>query len=90
MSNPSPLVSFPDLGGLTDRQMLNLLLYELVEAKAEIRALTSLVLQMENGKIPVSFEAHGKTIDEYQDDAIRNTAESAKAIAQPPTRPDQN
>lgn len=83
----SPFVEFPDFKDLTDRQLLSLALYEIIELKAEVRALTDLVL---SDKTSVSSEQFDKIVDSAQDAAIRETVEHARQIAKGSQRPGTN
>lgn len=79
--NAAPLVDFPDFARMTDQQRQLLVLYEIAELKAELRALSGLLLQVHDKK-PENFN---KVVDQCQDQAIREMIEHATALMRKPT-----
>lgn len=80
------MIEFPDVSGLTEQQFRLLLLYELVELRAELRAASSLLLRQTGA----GSEEFGKQIDLAQDHVIAEIAEHVKIFSKPSSRPPLN
>ena len=85
---PNPYSEFPDFADLNDRKLTLLLLYQITELRAELRAVTSVTLST-SGK-DVSSEEFGKFADQAQDDVLREIVEHAKYLSGPGQRPPLN
>ena len=88
MKQPNPFLEWPDMDRLSDRQLLKLCLFEIIELKAELRAASSLLLQAH--KSVCSSEQFGSFVDKAQDAAIAEMIEHAKIVSQQGQRPDTN
>jgi hypothetical protein len=85
---PNSFTEFPDFASLKDRQLTLLLLYEISEARAEIRALTSVFLSTV-GK-DVSSEKLNEIANRIQDDVIGEMIKHAEGLLKPAQRPPLN
>lgn len=84
---PKPFVEFYD-PKMTDRQLTLLLLYEVMELKAEIRAVSNVLLTAH--KTSVSTETFSKMTDVAQDAAIQELWEHARQIIHGHQKPPLN
>ena len=82
----TPFLEFPDFANMTDRQLALLTLYEIAELKAELRAATSLLLQVHDKK-PEKFNP---IVDRCQQDVINAMVEHARPLMKPPPIPPLN
>jgi hypothetical protein len=85
MSESFSKFGFPNLN---DEQFKSLLLYETVQLKSEIRALSSLILKF--GKIDVSDEKLKSLFDMCHDAALVEMESTIRQIRQAPKDPDKN
>ena len=73
---------------LTDRQLLLVLLYEIAELKAEVRAISSVLLTAH--KTAVSSEQFGNMIDAAQDGALDEIWQHVRQIVSGEQKPPLN
>ena len=74
---PKPFIEFYD-PKINDRQLMLLLLYEVVELKSEVRALSNVLLTAH--KSLVSSDQFGTMTDSAQDSALNEVWQHAQAI----------
>lgn len=91
MKSPNPFIEFPDMANMTDRQLVMLCLFEIIELKAELRALSGLNLGLRKAlDKPVSSEQFDTLVNTAQDGAIAEMIQHAKALMQSPQQPEKN
>ena len=87
MSQPvSPFSEFPDFPNLTDRQLAQLSLYQMLEIRASLNVISTLLVA--HNKVPP--ERFDKLYSDAHRIALEDIAKQAKDIAAGPHHPDQN
>lgn len=85
---PNAFLAFSEFPQMTDRQVAMLCLFKLTELQAEVRAVSSLLLQ--DSKIADATAKFDKLVDKAHEAALVDLIEHARQMLQPPQRPDTN
>lgn len=84
----APFVEFPAMENMSDRQLLTLLLYELIEAKAELRAVAHLIVELD--ETDASWERFDRLVNTVQAEITEEMKAHAQQLMRPPQRPPLN